>query len=70
MKVEEQGTSLCGTVTRFCVKAEKRPKQYIKWEKSTFAEKNSQTSLWTNFPYFMGKILFSSKTSSDRLKLL
>jgi hypothetical protein len=44
-------------VTIFCVKAEKRPKQYIKQEKSTFAEK-SQTSPWINFPHIMGKNIF------------
>jgi hypothetical protein len=32
-------TKLCRTVPRFCVQAEKHPKQYIKREKSTFAEK-------------------------------
>jgi hypothetical protein len=57
-------------VPRFCVRDEKRPKQYIKREKSTFDEKNLKLLHGrTNFPHFIGKKI-SSKTSSDRLKLL
>jgi hypothetical protein len=51
-----QCTFQCGNVLRFCVKTEKRPKQYIKRLKSKFCFKNSQssqTSPWTNFPYFI-----------------
>jgi hypothetical protein len=52
-------------VSRFCVKAEKRPKQYIKQEKSTFAEEILKllhaAMAWTNFPHFMGKIFLFLK---------
>jgi hypothetical protein len=57
-------------VTRFCVKAEKRPKQYIKWEKSTFAEKILKLLHGPIFFILWGKYVFSSKKSSDRLKLI
>jgi hypothetical protein len=59
----------CETLPRFCVKDEKRPKQYIKREKSTFNEKILKLLHGrTTFPHFIGK-KNSSKTSSDRLKL-
>jgi hypothetical protein len=57
-------------VNRFCVKAEKRPKPYIKWEKSTFAEKILKLLYGPIFPILWEKYFFSSKTSSDRLKLI
>jgi hypothetical protein len=57
-------------VTRFCVKAEKRLKQYIKQEKSTFAEKISNFSMDQFSPYYGKKYFFPSKTSLDRLKLI
>jgi hypothetical protein len=57
-------------VTRFCVKAEKRPKQYIKREKSTFDEKISNFSMDQFSPFYWKKIIISSKTSLDRLKLM
>jgi hypothetical protein len=43
---------------RFCVKAEKPPKQYIKRQKSSFAEKILKLLYGPIFPHFMGKIFF------------
>jgi hypothetical protein len=60
-------------VLRFCVKTEKRPKQYINRQKSTFAAKNLKNLKLLHgpiFPILWEKYFFSSKTSSDRLKLL
>jgi hypothetical protein len=57
-------------VPRFCVKAEKHPKQYIKREKSTFAEKILKLLHGPIFHILLEKIISSSKTSSNRLKLL
>jgi hypothetical protein len=42
----------------------------IKWEKSTFAEKNLKLLYGPIFPILWEKYFFSSKTSSDRLKLI
>jgi hypothetical protein len=49
------GYKLCGTVTRFCVNAEKRPKQYIKREKSTFDEKILKLLHGPIFPILLEK---------------
>jgi hypothetical protein len=56
-------------VPRFCVKDEKRPKQYIKREKSTFAEKILKLLHGPIFHILLEKNNNFLKTSSDRLKL-
>jgi hypothetical protein len=50
--------------------AEKPPKQYIKRQKSSFAEKILKLLYGPIFPFYGENKFFSSKTSSDRLKLI
>jgi hypothetical protein len=57
-------TLQCGNVLRFCVKTYKRPKQYIKRQKSTFAEKNLKILKLLHGPIFhilLEKYLFFLK---------
>jgi hypothetical protein len=61
-------TCLPRVAQRFWVKAEKRPKQYIKQEKSTFAEKILELHHRPIFPILWGKYFFPSKTLSARQK--
>jgi hypothetical protein len=63
-------TCLPRIAQRFCVKAEKPPKQYIKRQKSSFAEKILKLLYGPISPFYEKNILFSSKTLSDRLKLI
>jgi hypothetical protein len=46
---------LCWTVPRFCVKAEKHPKQYINEKNQILLKKFSNFSMGANFPHFIGK---------------
>jgi hypothetical protein len=62
-----QCTLQCGNVLRFCVKTEKRPKQNIKRQKSTFAEKILKILkllhgpifhiLWEKYLFFIKNVL-------------
>jgi hypothetical protein len=61
-------TCLLRVAPKFWVKAEKRPKQYIKQEKSTFAEKILEVHHRPIFPICWGNFFFPSKTLSARLK--
>jgi hypothetical protein len=63
-------TCLLRVAQRFWVKAEKRPKQYIKQEKSSFAEKILELHHRPIFPILWGKYFFPLKNVISKTKTI